>query len=171
MLDATPPMNASGEDLDFRSTGAVLRGRIVRPKATPRAALVIHGATGAPAGYYRGFAEWAARERDLAVLTYDYRDFGMSLRRPMRESRATLADCGWHDQGAALAALARMYPDTPLWVLGHSVGGLWLGWHPAMDRVAPFRAGKKNGRRGGAQRGLRDDSNRLRRGTPFRRAR
>ena len=136
MLDAAIPVDVSGEDLDIRSDGAVLRGRIVRPKGTPRAAMVLHGATGAPAGFYRGFADWAARERDLAVLTYDYRDFGASLRRPMRGSRATLADWGRLDQAAALATLARMYPDTPLWVLGHSVGGLWMGWHAAMGRVS-----------------------------------
>lgn len=134
MLDATL-QTTNAEDLDIRSDGALLRGRIVRPKGTPRAALVIHGATGAPAGYYRGFAEWAARERDLAVLTYDYRDFGASRRRPLRQSKATLADWGRLDQAAALAALARMYPETELWVLGHSVGGLWMGWHEAMGRV------------------------------------
>jgi len=136
MLDASVPVGVSGEDLDIPSDGAVLHGRVLRPKGTPRAALVLHGATGAPARYYRGFAEWAARERDLAVLTYDYRDFGASLRRPMRDSTATLADWGRLDQGAALAALARMYPDTPLWVLGHSVGGLWMGWHQTMGRVS-----------------------------------
>ncbi len=54
----------------------------------------------------------------------------------MRDSTATLADWGRLDQGAALAALARMYPDTPLWVLGHSVGGLWMGWHQTMGRVS-----------------------------------
>jgi predicted alpha/beta hydrolase len=137
MLDAAIRLrDVDGEDLDIRSEGALLRGRIVRPKGTPRAALVIHGATGAPAGYYRAFAEWAATGRGLAVLTYDYRDFGASLRRPMKGSKATLADWGRHDQAAALATLARMYPDTPLWVLGHSLGGLWLGWHAAMGRVA-----------------------------------
>ncbi|MBS3980308.1 MAG: alpha/beta hydrolase [Rhodobacteraceae bacterium] len=136
MLDAASPMGASGEDLEIRSDGAVLRGRIMRPRGTARAALVIHGATGAPAGFYRAFAEWAARERDLAVLTYDYRDFGASLRRPMRGSKATLADWGRLDQAAALATLARIHPNVPLWVLGHSVGGLWLGWHPAMARVS-----------------------------------
>lgn len=136
MLDAAMQVDVGGEDLEIRSDGAVLRGRMVRPKGTPRAALVIHSATGAPARFYRGFAEWAARERDMAVLTYDYRDFGASLRRPMRGSRATLADWGRLDQAAALATLARMYPDSPLWVLGHSVGGLWMGWHEAMERVS-----------------------------------
>jgi predicted alpha/beta hydrolase len=136
MLDAAIAIRGvEGEELDIRSDGALLRGRIFRPKGVPRAALVLHGATGAPARFYRAFAEWAVAERDLAVLTYDYRDFGASLRRPMRGSRATLTDWGRHDQSAALATLARMYPDTPLWVLGHSVGGLWLGWHDAMKRV------------------------------------
>ncbi len=137
MLDAATNGNADdSEALDIRSEGALLRGRPFRPRGTPRAALVVHGATGAPAGFYRAFAEWAAAERDLAVLTYDYRDFGSSARGPVRGSRATLADWGRHDQAAALATLAGMMPDTPLWVVGHSVGGLWLGWHAAMTRVA-----------------------------------
>ncbi len=123
------------EAVDIRSDGAVLRGQVFRPRGTPRAALVIHGATGAPAGFYRAFAEWAAAERDLAVLTYDYRDFGASARRPVRYARATLADWGRYDQGAALSTLARMFPDRPLRVLGHSLGGLWLGWHAAMPKV------------------------------------
>lgn len=136
MLDATGQGQADApEALDIRSDGALLRGWLFRPSGRPRAALVLHGATGAPAGYYRAFAQWAASERDLTVLTYDYRDFGASLRRPIRGSRARLADWGRFDQAAALAELARRFPDAPLWVLGHSVGGLWLGWHPAMVRV------------------------------------
>ena len=136
MLDAAwHVQDGSGEDLDIRSDGALLRGRLVRPRGTPRAAMVLHGATGAPARFYRAFADWAAAERGLAVLTYDYRDFGASLRRPLRGSKATLADWGRFDQAAALATQARMYPDTPIWVLGHSVGGLWMGWHAAMARV------------------------------------
>lgn len=136
MLDATGQVRAdAAEELDIRSEGEVLRGRLVLPKGRPRAALVLHGATGTPAGYYRAFADWAAAERDLAILTYDYRDFGASQCRPMRASRATLADWGRFDQAAALAELARRFPDAPLWVLGHSVGGLWFGWHPAMPRV------------------------------------
>ncbi len=135
MLDATPQLD-DGEALDIRSDGALLRGHLFRPKGTPRAAMVLHGATGAPAGFYRAFAQWAVAERDLAVLTYDYRDFGGSARRPVRSSRATLADWGRHDQAAALATLTQMLPDTPLWVLGHSLGGLWLGWHESMTGVA-----------------------------------
>ena len=116
MLDASVAVGVSGEDLDIPSDGAVLRGRILRPKGTPRAALVLHGATGAPARYYRGFAEWAARERDLAVLTYDYRDFGASLRRPLRDSTATLADWDRNehpDVRAIMKELSRSFASVP----------------------------------------------------------
>ncbi len=136
MLDATRQgTGLKVEDIDICSPGAMLRGRIFRPKGRPKAALVLHGATGAPAGFYRAFAEWAVAERELAVLTYDYRDFGASARRPVKKSRATLADWGRLDQGAALSTLAATFPATPLWVLGHSLGGLWLGWHESMTRV------------------------------------
>jgi predicted alpha/beta hydrolase len=120
----------------FRSDGAVLAGRLVRPRGRPRAAVVIHGATGAPAGFYRAFADWLAAERDLAVLTYDYRDFGASARGPVSRSRARMIDWGMRDQAAALAALGGMVPGVPRWVIGHSLGGMWLGYHRAMPGVA-----------------------------------
>lgn len=124
-----------GEVLTIASDGAALRGRMFWPKGRPRAALVIHGATGVPSRFYHAFSEWAAAERGLLVLTYDYRDFGYSACGPMRASRATMTDWGRLDQAAALQALADLAPDVPLWVIGHSLGGLWFGWHPAMDRV------------------------------------
>jgi predicted alpha/beta hydrolase len=121
--------------ITFRSDGAVLAGRLVRPKGAARAAVVIHGATGTPAGFYRGFAEWLAAERDLAVLTYDYRDFGASAAGPVAKAKATMIDWGLRDQAAALRALGRLVPGVPRWVIGHSLGGLWLGFHPEMAGV------------------------------------
>jgi predicted alpha/beta hydrolase len=116
--------------------GATLAGRLVRPKGAARAAVVLHGATGVPAGYYRAFADWLASERDLAVLTYDYRDFGASASGHPAGSRATMVDWGLRDQAAALRALGGLVPGVPRWVIGHSLGGLWLGFHPAMSGVA-----------------------------------
>jgi poly(3-hydroxybutyrate) depolymerase len=49
MLDAANRV-CNGEDLDIRSEGALLHGRLYRPQGTPKAALVVHGATGAPQG-------------------------------------------------------------------------------------------------------------------------
>jgi predicted alpha/beta hydrolase len=121
--------------ISFRSDGAVLAGRIVRPKGRVRAAVVLHGATGVPAGFYRAFAEWLASERDLAVLTYDYRDFGASAVGPVAKAKATMIDWGLRDQAAALRALGGLVPGVPRWVIGHSLGGLWLGFHPEMAGV------------------------------------
>jgi len=126
---------AGAQPIRIRSDGADLAGTLFRPPGRPRAALVIHGATGVPAGFYRAFAAWAAAEQGLAVLTYDYRDFGASAARPVRASRAGMADWGLRDQAAALAALGQLMPNVPRWVLGHSLGGLWFGHHPGMERV------------------------------------
>jgi predicted alpha/beta hydrolase len=129
------PDGAAAETLAIAADGARLAGRLVLPAGRPRAAVVLHGATGVPMGFYRGFADWLAASRDLAVLTYDYRDFGASATGPVARSRATMADWGLRDQPAALAALARRLPGLPLWVIGHSLGGLMLGHHPGMAAV------------------------------------
>jgi predicted alpha/beta hydrolase len=122
-------------EVKIKAEGAVLAGRLVMPMGTVRAAVVLHGATGVPAGYYRAFADWMAADRSCAVLTYDYRDFGASARGPISKARATMVDWGLRDQAAALVALGELVPGAPRWVIGHSLGGLWLGFHPAMAGV------------------------------------
>ncbi len=119
----------------IKSEGAVLAGRLLTPLGPARAAVVLHGAAGVPAGYYRAFAEWLATERNCAVLTYDYRDFGASARGSFSKAKSTMVDWGLRDQAAALETLGRLAPDVPRWVIGHSLGGLWLGFHPAMAGV------------------------------------
>jgi predicted alpha/beta hydrolase len=110
-------------------------GRVCRPAGRPRAAVVLHGAVGVPMGFYRGFAEWLAAQ-GFACLTHDYRDFGASACGPMRASRATLADWGIADQAEALVAVRRAVPGVPVWVIGHSLGGLMLGFQAGMAGVA-----------------------------------
>ncbi|MGL6209485.1 MAG: alpha/beta hydrolase family protein [Paracoccaceae bacterium] len=126
------PDAAGVEDVSF---GKQLMGRLVRPAGRPKAAIVLHGAVGVPMGYYRGFADWLAGQ-GYACLTYDYRDFGASAQGPMRKARATLADWGIGDQPAALSALRKAVPGVPVWVIGHSLGGLMLGFNPGMAGVA-----------------------------------
>jgi len=125
MLDATTRLNEdNSQALDIRSDGALLRGRIFRPRGTPKAAVVVHGAIGAPAGFYRAFAEWAASERDLAVLTYDYRDFGASARAPVRGSRATLTDLGTARSGGGIGDAGANVSRDP------ALGGRAFGRRP-----------------------------------------
>ena len=80
------------------------------------------------------YAAWAAAH-GINVLTYDYRDFAESQTRPMRESQADFADWAVHDQAAALDTLAKLATTGPLWVLGHSLGGLGIPFQNLPERV------------------------------------
>ncbi|MEL7099826.1 MAG: hypothetical protein AAGM84_13425, partial [Pseudomonadota bacterium] len=104
--------------------GAELVGTLYAPARRPFAAVVLNGATGVPQGYYRHFARWLAEERGMACLTYDYRDTGKSLRGSMRASQADMLDWGLTDQLAARRKLARLFPETKLWIIGHSLGAM-----------------------------------------------
>jgi predicted alpha/beta hydrolase len=119
--------------------GRRLHGTHVAPadarSVAPQMAVVLHGATGVPAGYYSAFAGWLAAEHNAAVLTYDYRDFASSATGHPRASTALMSDWGIHDQGAALTWMARRWPDLPLRVIGHSLGALWLAFHADITRV------------------------------------
>lgn len=132
------------EPVEIAAEGTRLSGLFLRPAGEAREAVVLHGATGVPMGYYRGFADWLAATQDRAVLIYDYRDFGASARGHVRGSRATMIDWGLRDQPAALAALEVLAPGLPRHVIGHSLGGLMLGHHPGMagvERVTTVASG------------------------------
>lgn len=123
------------ENIEIRVDGIKLAGTLFHPVGKPRAAMVLHGATGVPQHFYSKFATWLAETQNIACLTYDYRDFAQSLTMDIRDSRATMADWGLADQPAAQAALEARYPDAPLWVLGHSLGGFMVPFHEGASRI------------------------------------
>lgn len=125
---------AQGRPVAIEAEGAVLSGRFFAAQGAARANLVLHGATGVPQRYYAAFARWAAAS-GVGVLTYDYRDFGDSVRGPLVESPATMADWGVLDQGAAERALAALASEGPLWIAGHSLGGLTFAFRRHDARV------------------------------------
>lgn len=122
-----------GETVTIKAEGAVLAGTL-HAADTPRAMAVLNPATGVDHGYYRHFAAWLA-DRGVTTLCYDYRGFGASAQRPVRDSRTSMADWGIHDQQAARDWLAAQ-SDLPLWVIGHSLGGFMLGYQSGLDRIA-----------------------------------
>jgi predicted alpha/beta hydrolase len=103
--------------------------------------MVLHGASGVPAGYDRFSARYAAAAHGLVVLTHANCDVGAQAQRHARHSRASKADRGLRDQAAALAVLGPLFPGVPRWVPGHSLGGPWLGHHPVMERVMTLKFG------------------------------
>lgn len=123
------------EDVTFYSGEHKLRGQLFRPGGAARAVAVLNGATGVPARFYEAFARWLAQEKNIACLTYDYRDFGASAVRHPSASEAKMADWGVHDQQAARDTLGGMFPTTPLWVIGHSLGGMCLPFQQNLDRI------------------------------------
>lgn len=124
------------EAVAINAWGAVLQGHVFAPDAgPPRIAIVLHPATGVPQSYYAKFAQWLAVGHQAAVLTYDYRDMGASARGPMKAARASMADWGVLDQSAALDALCGRFPDVPVWVVGHSLGGMYVPWHDKAGRI------------------------------------
>lgn len=125
------------------SGNRTLAGRFYAPLGRARAHLLLHGATGVPQRYYRAFATWAAGQ-GIGVLSYDYRDFGASRTCHPRNSQATLADWCIADQAAAEAALLALAPEGPLWLLGHSLGGLAFPFRrhdPRIERVTTIGSG------------------------------
>ena len=111
----------------FKSAdGAELVGQLFEPAHAPFAAVVLNGATAVPQSYYAHFARWLASERGMACLTFDYRDVGRSWSGPLAQSKADMIDWGTSDHLAARQALARAIPDTPIWIIGHSLGAMML---------------------------------------------
>lgn len=119
----------------FKADVAELVGRVFLPEGQPKAVAVLHGATGVPARYYHPFAKWLTGH-GLACLTYDYRDFGASAESPVNRSDATLVDWGLRDQQAAQVWLEDAFPGLPVWVIGHSIGGMMLPFQSGAARVS-----------------------------------
>ncbi|WP_293577507.1 alpha/beta fold hydrolase [Phaeobacter sp.] len=136
-------MEQTAETVVIPCGGSTMLGRFYPASGDPRASVVLNSATGVPQRYYRHFAQWAAQQ-GLNVLTYDYRDFGESLTQRQKDSPLTMADWMLEDQSAALRALTELTPTGPIWVLGHSLGGLGVpfqDYDPRVSRITTIGSG------------------------------
>ena len=128
--------NIEPEPVSFRSGEYKLNGELFHPTQPPQAIVVINPATGVKASFYAEFAEWLCDNHGFAVLLYDYRDFGASAVGHVKTSKATMADWGVHDAQAARDFAAVRFPNSPLLVIGHSLGGLCLPFQTGLNRIA-----------------------------------
>lgn len=112
--------------------GFALAATRYRPESTPHAAILVAGATAVPRGFYRRFA-LAAAEHGFETLTLDYRGTGESRPASLRGFRMNFSDWARWDIDAALDTLVD--GDRPVFVVGHSYGGMAFGLVPSRDRV------------------------------------
>ncbi|GAA2114386.1 hypothetical protein [Nocardioides bigeumensis] len=110
--------------------GRLLRGTRFRPESAPVGYVLVAPAMATPARFYRQFASWLASERQLAVLTFEYRGTTADASALRRENADLLTWAA--DAAAALEHLdAERRSENPAgaitWI-GHSFGGQILGF-------------------------------------------
>lgn len=110
------------------SDGWPLEATLFRP-TDARLAVLVSAGTGFPRGFYGRFARWMA-ERGAVVLTYDYRGIGGSRPDDLAAMQMDYPDWGRLDMPAALKALKVAALGLPVFHVGHSVGGHFVGFMP-----------------------------------------
>jgi predicted alpha/beta hydrolase len=118
--------------------GVRIVARVFAATHAPKANVLIAAAMGVRQDYYGDFAAWLARQ-GYSAMTFDYRGTGASrpvaMRHSLRGFDANLFD--WADDvDTAIEHLAGTAPDTPLYVVGHSLGAQLPGMLKHRDRIA-----------------------------------
>ncbi len=146
--------------------GSALAGRLFRPAASVRQAVLLAGGLGIAQRFYAPFAGWLAQQGHL-VLSFDLRGMGASRlpqhRRSLRGLHADMLTWAEQDFAAALRCLSALAQRPQVTVLGHSLGahhagmahglaqqgirklvsvaagaGYWRNWAAPSRRLAPL---------------------------------
>jgi predicted alpha/beta hydrolase len=114
------------------SDGVSLTGSIFRPEvaAGQKPAVMISSASGVPRRYYEYFARFLCDQREMTVVTYDYRGIGESLVVNIRQDTSRLSDWGLADFPAILDWLSNNVDTHHFVAIGHSIGGHLVGMAP-----------------------------------------
>jgi predicted alpha/beta hydrolase len=128
----TTPASAEPEGVEFAAAdGTLLSGRFFAPRnGSPSNPVLICAATDVSQRFYAAFARWLA-EQGFAVLTFDYRGIGASLREShVRLCAARKQDWGQLDMPAALDWLKARSGSETVDLVGHSAGAQLVGLMP-----------------------------------------
>ncbi|MBI5165530.1 MAG: alpha/beta fold hydrolase [Magnetospirillum sp.] len=107
--------------------GVALGGHFwTRTAGPPSGMVIINPATGVLARYYHRYAQFLAGH-GFDVVTYDYRGIGRSRPSRIRGLGYRWRDWGELDFDAVLCLAKARAPDSPILVVGHSIGGVLPG--------------------------------------------
>lgn len=116
------------------SDGAPLHGHLWQAADAEHGTVIVNAATGVPARYYHRYARYLA-ENGFAALTYDYRGIGLSRPARLRGFGGDWPTWGALDFEAVVAFAKKRAPDGTLAVVGHSIGGVLIGFAPSAPRI------------------------------------
>ncbi|TPP09456.1 alpha/beta hydrolase family protein [Rhizobium glycinendophyticum] len=105
------------------------------PSAEPATAVVIvNAATGVAARFYHAYARFLAAH-GFHAITYDYRGIGQSRPEVLKGVVFRWRDWGEKDFDAVLHFAAEHFPHSPVFVVGHSIGGFLPGYAARAPRI------------------------------------
>lgn len=118
--------------------GIAIKGEVIEARG-PKAIIQINPAAGTKASFYRPFAEYL-RDEGYSVCLFDYRGIGKSRNEKLRNISYLFRDYGLRDVPVVVEYLKEKYPELPLYLIGHSVGGQQIGIVPNNPKIAGLLA-------------------------------
>ncbi len=100
------------------------------PGSTPKGIVIIAPATGVKQTLYFKFSDYL-KDHGYAVFTFDYGGIGASRKGPLSKFNTSASAWGKNDLDGVIAYARKQYPETKMFVVGHSIGGQLIGISPA----------------------------------------
>lgn len=124
-------MEISKESVHIKTGDDVsLSALLLAPKAqSVRGVVQFHSGTVMPKEYYLKLSKYISSQGYIVAL-FDYRGVGESRPKSLKNYKATIHDWGCRDAYAVLDYLKCRYPQHPIHLIAHSMGGQLLGLMP-----------------------------------------
>lgn len=127
-------VEVTNETIEARD-GQELAAAIYVPKdGDVERVVIVSAATGVKQAFYEPYARFLAGS-GCAVLTFDYRGIGKSLKGKLSDTDATIRDWGQKDYPAVVDFAKKKFPDKKLHIVGHSVGGQAVGMLENVEKI------------------------------------
>jgi predicted alpha/beta hydrolase len=120
--------------IEIPTKNGSIKATIFSANAQPSAVLIIATATGVKQSFYKKFAAFVSNNK-VIVITFDYLGIGLSLQQPIQQLTINASDWGRIDLEAVIQYAFTNYPDVPINVLGHSIGGQLIGLAKSSTKV------------------------------------